>query len=144
MWSRLCNQGLSGEEDDLIPVKEVLKVIQTSLALFGNSSNCLSQLRRRTINEALPADKANLAKIINSSKTLWLRALWRSGHQGSIRKGQYLGGLFETASKSEVKLRQQRFFEGTCLPSTGAQAQQEHLTFHLETVYIRVGSRSQP
>ena len=43
----------------------------------------------------------------------------------------------KTASKSEVKLRQQpkRFFEGAHPPSMGAvQAQQEHRTFHSETV----------
>ena len=64
LWSRLCDQGLSGEEDELIPVEEVLKVIRASVALIGNSSNYVSQLRRKTIIEALPADKANLAKIM--------------------------------------------------------------------------------
>ena len=75
LWSKLCDQGLSGEEDELIPVEEVLKIIRASLALIGNSSNYVSQLRRKTIIEALPADKANLAKIMKRvcrgrSKTL--------------------------------------------------------------------------
>ena len=58
-----CAIGLSGEEDEL--VEEVLKVIQASLALIGNSSKYIYQLSRRIIIEALPADKANLANIIN-------------------------------------------------------------------------------
>ena len=56
LWSRFCIQGLSGEEDELIPV-EVLKVIRASVSLIGNSSNYVSQLRRRTIIEALPASR---------------------------------------------------------------------------------------
>ena len=59
---QLCDQGLSGEEDELIPAEEVLKVIRASVALIGNA-NYVSQLRRRTIIEALLAEKAKLAKI---------------------------------------------------------------------------------
>ena len=66
---------------------------------IGNSSNYVSQLRRRTIIEALPADKAKLAKIRKQVCRRQIEnassELWRSGHQGSVRKGQYLGDLLE-------------------------------------------------
>ena len=112
LWSKLCDQGLSGEEDELIPVEEVLKIIRASLALIWNSSNYVSQLRRKTIIEALPADKANLAKIMkqvcrgqieNSGSELFgdqaIKAV--SGRVNTLET------FSKTASKSEVKLRQQ-------------------------------------
>jgi len=100
-WPRLCDQGLSGEEDELIPVEEVLKVIQASVALIVNSSNYVSQLRRSII-EVLPADKTNLAKIMKQvCREHWLRALWRS----AIKAVSERVNTLETF-RLELKLRQ--------------------------------------
>ena len=99
-------------EDELTPVEEVLKVIRASLALIGNSSNYVSQLRRKTIIEALPADKANLAKIM---KQVCKRQIENLGSE--LFRDQAIKAVSErvntletfskTTSKSEVKLRQQ-------------------------------------
>ena len=152
LWSRLCDQGLSGEEDELIPVEEVLKVIRASLALIGNSSNYISQLRRKTIIEALPADKANLAKIMkqvckrqieNSSSELF-------GDQAIKAVSERVNTLetfSKTASKSEVKLRQQskHFFRGG--PPTkyvGGPGATGAPYIPLRDSSVRVSGRSQP
>ena len=148
LWSRLCDQGLSGEEDELIPVEEVLKVIRASVALIGNSSNYVSQLRRKTIIEALPADKANLAKIM---KQVCRRQIENTGPElfgdqaikAVSERVNTLETFSKTASRSEVKLRQQpkSFFEGARPPRTGAvRAQQEHRTFHSETALSKLAA----
>ena len=152
LWSNLCDQGLSGEEDELIPVEEVLKVIRASLALIGNSSNYVSQLRRKTIIEALPADKANLAKIM---KQVCKRQIENSGSElfgdqaikAVSERVNTLETFSKTASKSEVKLRQQpkRFFRGGPPAKYGGGAGTTGAPYiPLRDCSVRVSSRSQP
>ena len=95
---QLCDQGLSGEEDELIPAEEVLKVIRASVALIGNA-NYVSQLRRRTIIEALLAEKAKLAKI--------RKQVCRRQIAGSISWRPSRRQPPDQPSRSVVKLRQQ-------------------------------------
>ena len=152
LWSKLCDQGLSGEEDELIPVEEVLKIIRASLSLIGNSSNYVSQLRRKTIIEALPADKANLAKIMkqvsrgqieNSGSELF-------GDQAIKAVSERVNTLetfSKTASKSEVKLRLQpkRFFRGGPPAKYGGGAGTTGAPYiPLRDSSVRVNSRYQP
>ena len=152
LWSKLCDQGLSGEEDELIPVEEVLKIIRASLALIGNSSNYVSQLRRKTIIEALPADKANLAKIM---KQVCRGQIKNSGSElfgdqaikAVSERFNTLETFSKTASKSEVKLRQQpkRFFRGGPPAKYGGGAGTTGAPYiPLRDSSVRVNSRYQP
>ena len=152
LWSRLCDQGLSGEEDELIPVEEVLKVIRASVALIGNSSNYISQLRRKTIIEALPADKANLAKIM---KQVCKRQIENTGPElfgeqaikAVSERVNTLETFSKTASRSEVKLRQlpKRFFRGGPPAKYGGGPGTTGAPYiPLRDSSVKVGSRPQP
>ena len=57
-------QNLSGSQEELIPADEVLRVLQASLVLIGNSVNYISQQRREAILSAFPTSRSNLAKIL--------------------------------------------------------------------------------
>jgi len=57
-------QNLSGSQEELIPADEVLRVLQASLVLIGNSVNYISQQRREAILSAFPTSHSNLAKIL--------------------------------------------------------------------------------
>ena len=45
LWSDLSHQGFNGESDGLIPVKSVLDVCQQTLALVGNASSYINEMR---------------------------------------------------------------------------------------------------
>ena len=49
LWSQMARSGFSGKSDELIPTKEVLKVVRETLALIGNASSYISTNRRMTI-----------------------------------------------------------------------------------------------
>jgi len=57
-------QNLSGSQEELIPADEVLRVLQASLVLIGNSVNYISQQRREAILSAFPTSRSYLAKIL--------------------------------------------------------------------------------
>ena len=122
-----------------------------SVKLIGNSSNCLSQLSR-TIIEALPADKANLAKI---SKQVCRRQIENTGLElfGDLaikavsERVNTLETFSKTASRSEVKLRQQSkcFFRGGSPAKYGGGPGATGASYiPLGDRSVKVGSRSQP
>lgn len=45
LWSDLSSQGFSGKSYELMPVKSVIEVCQQSLALVGNASCFINELR---------------------------------------------------------------------------------------------------
>ena len=64
LLSSMEEQNLSGSQEELIPADEVLRVLQASLVLIGNSVNYISQQRREAILSAFPTSRSNLAKIL--------------------------------------------------------------------------------
>ena len=64
LWFGLDEQGFTGSDEELIPTSEVLRALQSSLALIGNATCYISQQRKTTIIEALPRSQANLAMIL--------------------------------------------------------------------------------
>ena len=43
LWANLMEQGLEGDSEAVIPVSEVLDILQRTLVLLGNASNLLSE-----------------------------------------------------------------------------------------------------
>ena len=63
-WSHLAEQDFSGKDEELIPVGEVLKVFKDTLVLIGNSSNYISQLRRKEISESMKSTRPKLSQFL--------------------------------------------------------------------------------
>jgi len=64
LLSSMEEHNLSGSQEELIPADEVLRVLQASLVLIGNSVNYISQQRREAILSTFPTSRSNLAKIL--------------------------------------------------------------------------------
>ena len=110
------------------------------------------QLRRRTIIEALPAPKANLAKIMKQDCR---RQIENTGPEffgdqaikAVSERVNTLETFSKTASRSEVKLRQQskRFFRGGSPSKYGGGPGATGAPYILHRdISLKVGSRSQP
>ena len=52
-WQELLDEGLEETAEMMVPAREVLALIQCSLCLVGNASECVSQTRRTKILEAI-------------------------------------------------------------------------------------------
>ena len=64
LMSQLEQRGLTGEADELMPIKEVMKVCKASLMLVGNAVQFISQQRRTAIVRATPHSRSSLGKIL--------------------------------------------------------------------------------
>ena len=62
LWANLMEQGLEGDSEAVIPVSEVLDVLQRTLVLLGNASNLLSERRREIALEAIHPSLKKYAK----------------------------------------------------------------------------------
>ena len=62
MWAGLIEQGLVEEPEALIPVPDVLDVIQRSIVLIGNASNLVSETRREIALDAIHPSLKKYAK----------------------------------------------------------------------------------
>ena len=63
-WSHIAKQGLTGEDQELIPVSEVIKVAKDTLALIGNASNYIAQSRRKAFIDSISKTKPKLARFL--------------------------------------------------------------------------------
>ena len=59
LWSHLVEQDFSGKDEELIPVGEVFKIFKDTLVLIGNSSNYISQLKRKDISDNMKSPDRN-------------------------------------------------------------------------------------
>ena len=64
LWSEMANQGFSGKVDELMPTSEVFKVMQDTMALVGNSSAYITQVRRQTIIDKIKGTRPQLASFM--------------------------------------------------------------------------------
>ena len=62
LWSNLIEQRLDGDHQAVIPVVEVLDVIQRTLVLLGNANNLLSERRREVALDAVHPSLKRYAK----------------------------------------------------------------------------------
>lgn len=62
LWANLIQQGLDGDQQAVIPVSDVLDVVQRSLVLLGNANNLLSERRRELALEAVHPSLKKYAK----------------------------------------------------------------------------------
>ena len=62
LWTGLIEQGLADEPQALIPVPDVLDIIQRSIVLIGNSNNLVSETRREVALEAIHSSLKKYAK----------------------------------------------------------------------------------
>ena len=62
LWAELVNQKLDGDPGALIPVTDVLDVIQRSIVLLGNANNLISKTRREVILESIQPSFKKYAK----------------------------------------------------------------------------------
>lgn len=62
LWANLVEQGLEGDSEAVIPVSEVLDVLQRSLVLLGNACNLVSERRREIALEAIHPSLKKYAK----------------------------------------------------------------------------------
>ena len=62
LWANLIQQGLDGDQQVVIPVSDVLDVVQRSLVLLGNANNLLSERRRELALEAVHPSLKKYAK----------------------------------------------------------------------------------
>lgn len=63
----LIRQGFTGTDEELIPVREVLKVGKESLALIGNAANLASLKRRAGIIQAVKPKRPKLAAFLEET-----------------------------------------------------------------------------
>jgi len=63
-WSHMSKQGFSGNDQELIPASEVVKVTKDTLALIGNASNYIAQSRRKAFVDSISKSKPKLAKFL--------------------------------------------------------------------------------
>ena len=63
-WSHLAEQQLTGKPEELIPVSEVIKLTQDTLALIGNASNYISQSRRSSIISSISKSRPKLSSFM--------------------------------------------------------------------------------
>lgn len=62
MWAGLIEQGMAEDPEALIPVPDVLDIIQRSIVLIGNASNLVSETRREIALEAIHPSLKRYAK----------------------------------------------------------------------------------
>ena len=62
LWSGLIEQGLTMDPEALIPVSDVLDIIQRSIVLIGNANNLVSETRREVALEAIHPSLKKYAK----------------------------------------------------------------------------------
>ena len=62
LWAILIDQGLDGDQQAVIPVSEMLDVIQRSLVLLGNANSLLSERRREIALDAVHPSLRKYAK----------------------------------------------------------------------------------
>ena len=81
LWAGLIEQGLTEDPEALIPVPEVLDIIQRNIVLIGNTNNLVSETRREVaLDAAIHSSlkkyaKGDLAVICSERnlRTSWLR-----------------------------------------------------------------------
>lgn len=64
LWSDISKAGFSGKDAELIPVKETLQVVKESLALIGNCSSYINEVRRQSIINKVKPRKPHLASFL--------------------------------------------------------------------------------
>ena len=62
MWAGLIEQGLVDDPEALIPVPDVLDIIQRSIVLIGNANNLVSETRREVALDAIHSSLKKYAK----------------------------------------------------------------------------------
>ena len=62
LWAELTEQGMADDPEALIPVPEVLDIIQRSLVLIGNTNNLVSETRREIALDAIHSSLKKYAK----------------------------------------------------------------------------------
>jgi hypothetical protein len=62
LWSHLIAQSLDGDQQAVIPVTEVLDVVQRTLVLLGNANSLLSERRREIALDAVHSSLKKYAK----------------------------------------------------------------------------------
>ena len=61
-WSHLVEQDFSGKDEELIPVGRGVHIFKDTLVLIGNSSNYISQLRRKDISDSMKSTRPKLSQ----------------------------------------------------------------------------------
>ena len=64
LWSELSLQGFTGEPEELIPVQSVLEVCQQTLALVGNASCYINEVRRGIMIDRVKYKRPRLATFL--------------------------------------------------------------------------------
>ena len=64
LWVHLERQGFKGEPGELIPTEDVTKVAKDTLALLGNASSYISQVRRSRFIENMASQRPAVAKFL--------------------------------------------------------------------------------
>ena len=62
LWAELTEQGMADDPEELVPVPEVLDIIQRSLVLIGNANNLVSETRREIALDAIHSSLKKYAK----------------------------------------------------------------------------------
>ena len=62
LWAGLIEQGLADDPEALVPVPEVLDVIQRSIVLIGNTNNLVSETRREVALDEIHSSLKKYAK----------------------------------------------------------------------------------
>ena len=63
-WSHLRKQEFTGKTEELIPVSEVIRVTQDTLALIGNASNYISQTRCTAVISSIAKSQPKLTSFL--------------------------------------------------------------------------------
>ena len=63
-WSHLSEQEFTGKTEELIPVSDVIRVTQDTLALIGNASNYISQARRSAVISSIAKSRPKLSSFL--------------------------------------------------------------------------------
>ena len=64
LWSQMSKNGFTGKSDELMPTKDMVRVIRESLALIGNASSYVTLNRRLTITDKVKESRPQLASFL--------------------------------------------------------------------------------
>ena len=62
LWAELMEQGMADDPEALVPVPEVLDIIQRSLVLIGNTNNLVAETRSEIVLDAIHSSLKKYAK----------------------------------------------------------------------------------